>query len=106
MATQLKNITAVLGTSNSTIYTCPASTSSLITGGYISNTSFYSVHVYLNVFDTSKSTSFPILSSISIPGKSTLELPTDIYLEAGDTLTANASEDTFINVIFAVAERT
>lgn len=110
MAEVFKNasVVSVSNSSDSTIYTAPASTTSIILGVAIANKTTSAVTTKIKFTDTSASTTAELLSDVSIPGNTTLEVLAGqkYILEAGDVLKARAGAATAIDVTLGILELT
>lgn len=92
------------------VYVTPAATSSIVKGIYLTNTTDETVVVTLFVLDISKSGQcFPILYRMDFAPRETMELPINIYLEAGDRFgghTETAAPATPITITASIVELT
>ena len=108
MANTFKNgVTAGVGASATTVYTCPASTTAVVIGVTLCNLKTTGVQGTLQVLDTSASTTVHVLKSAPIPSGSSLVVvggEQKIVLEAGDLLKVQASEASAIDVTLSVLE--
>lgn len=93
MATNtFKNAGVAVGTSDTTLYTCPASTQAVVHALYCANIDgINSVNVSISWTDNSASTTYKIAHNIPVPAGSTLTWDKPINLEAADVLKITAS---------------
>lgn len=105
MANTFKNtITADVGTSEATIYTVPSSTTSVIIGLSLSNTSISTISATVTVTDTSAGTTANLIKNVSIPASSSLVVVGNeqrIVMETTDVLKVTSSEDDSIDVVLS-----
>lgn len=99
-----KNAGAAIGTSATTVYTCPGSTTAIVNGVYISNIDGVNdAEVTVEVHDSSAATQYKIGLQLPVPTESTLVLDRPINLESNDELriSANATGDVeaFVSVL-------
>ena len=110
MASAFKSATsASVGTSLTTIYTCPSSTTVTIIGLYLCNQSGGQIEASCEFFDNSANAHVGLISSAPIPSGSTLVLvggDGKVVLEAGDILKVRAGTGTAIDAFLGVMERT
>ena len=110
MAEVFKNasVVSVNNSGDSTIYTAPSGTTSIILGVAIANKTGSEVTAKIKFTDTSASTTAELLSDVGIPGNTTLEvLACQKYiLEAGDVLAARAGTATALDVTVGILELT
>ena len=107
MANTFKNAAVAIGNTNTTVYTCPASTSAVVHAVYISNvdgTNDATVDVI--VTDNSQGTNFHIMKTVDVPADSSLVIEKPINLGAGDKLEAQASQTSSIDVFASILEMT
>ena len=96
MANTFKNAGVAVGTTATTLYTCPASTDGIIHALYISNIDgTNSADVDVEVSVDGGSTFYYVGKTLPVPADSTLILDKPINLEASDVirLTASATGD-------------
>ena len=95
MANTFKNAGVAVGSSATTIYTAPGSTTGVIHAVYISNVDGANdATIDLYVTDTSAGSDFYIMKTVDVPADSTLvviDKNSAVYLEEGDTLEGGAS---------------
>jgi len=92
MANTFKNAGVAIGTSATTLYTAPASTTGIIHAIYISNVDgTNNASVDITVTDTSAGQTYHIMKTVEVPADSTLVIEKPINLEAGDVLKVTAS---------------
>jgi len=110
MATVFKTATAAdIGTSLTTVYTCPANTTSTIIGLYLANQSGGALECSLQFYDSSSAAHISLLSSVEIPGQSTLAPiggDAKVVLEAGDALKVQSNVASSIDVVLSYLEQT
>ena len=109
MANTFKNA-ALANVSNSgyvNLYTCPASTQTVILGLAIANKTSNAVTVQVQFRDGSASTDFQLLENVSIPANTTLEtLAGQKYiLEASDILKVKAGTGSALDVVLGFMEK-
>ena len=107
MANTFKNAGVAIGNTNTTLYTCPAATTTVVHAVYISNvdgTSDATIDLY--VTDTSAGSDFYIMKTVDVPADSTLVIEKPINLEAGDILKAVASANGDLQAFASVLEIT
>jgi hypothetical protein len=107
VANTFKNAGAAIGTSNTTLYTAPSSTASVIHAIYISNihaTADATVEVF--VTDTSAGSSYYVAKNVDVINGSTLILDKPINLEATDILKAKASTASSLESFLSILEIT
>ena len=100
------NLKDVSDTSADTLYTAPASTTSIVLGAAIANKSGNSVGVTLTFSDVSGGNDSALLSGVQIPPNTTLEVfaGQKYILETGDYLTALSDTASAIDVTLSVLE--
>ena len=108
MANTFKNAGVAIGTSNTTLYTCPAATTAVVHAVYLSNvdgsndeTISLSVSGSANFNDRKF-----ILKTVDVPADSTVVIEKPINLGAGDKLEAQASQTSSIDVFASILEMT
>ena len=92
MANTFKNAAKAVGNTNTTLYTCPASTTAVIHAVFISNvdgTNDATIDVL--VTDNSAGSDFYIMKTVNVPADSSLVIEKPINLEAADILKVKAS---------------
>ena len=107
MANTFKNAAVAIGNTNTTVYTCPASTSAVVHAVYISNvdgTNDATVDVL--VTDNSQGTNFHIMKTVDVPADSSLVIEKPINLEANDILICKASATGDLEAFASVLEIT
>ena len=107
MANTFKNAAVAIGNTNTTVYTCPASTSAVVHAVYISNvdgTNDATVDVI--VTDNSQGTNFHIMKTVDVPADSSLVIEKPINLEANDILKVKASATGDLQAFASVLEMT
>jgi hypothetical protein len=109
MANTFKNA-ALANVSNSgyvNLYTCPASTQTVILGLAIANKTTNAVTVQVQFRDGSASADFQLLENVSIPANTTLEtLAGQKYiLEASDILKVKAGTGSALDVVLGFMEK-
>ena len=107
MANTFKNSGVAIGTSATTLYTAPASTTGIIHAIYISNVDGVNdASVDITVTDTSAGSTFHIMKSVLVPADSTLVIEKPINLEPTDVLKALASAAGDLEAFVSVLEMT
>ena len=107
MANTFKNAGVAVGSSATTIYTAPGSTTGVIHAVYISNvdgTNDATIDLY--VTDTSAGSDFYIMKTVDVPADSSVILEKPINLGAGDKLETKASAADDIDVFASILEIT
>lgn len=108
MAETFKNasLVDVNNASADTLYTAPASTTSIVLGVAIANKSANTVGVTLNFTDTSASTTTQMIPDVQIPGNTTLEVLAGqkYILETTDVMTAQSDTASSIDITMGVLE--
>ena len=107
MANTFKNAAVAIGNTNTTVYTCPASTSAVVHAVYISNvdgTNDATVDVI--VTDNSQGTNIHIMKTVDVPADSSLVIERPINLEANDILICKASAAGDLEAFASVLEIT
>ena len=98
-----------MGTSLTTIYTCPSSTTSTIIGLYLCNQSGGQVEATVEFYDSSASAHIGIVHLVEIPGQSTLAPiggDAKVVLEAGDAIKVQSNTASSIDVVLSYLEQT
>ena len=101
MANTFKNEVGVATTGGATIYTCPASTTTVVIGIVLANKSASSVTGSVQIGSTYvvKDAPIPVGSALSpLDGK--------IILEATDTVVVTASANSAVDVVLSLLEQT
>ena len=107
MANTFKNAGVAIGTSATTIYTAPSSTTGVIHAIYISNVDGTNdATVDITVTDTSAGATFYILKTVDVPADSTVVIEKPINLGAGDKLETQASANGDLEVFASILEIT
>jgi len=107
MANTFVNAGVAVGTSRTTVYTCPAATQAVVTAVYLSNVDgTNSVDASLECTTDGGSTYFYIAKTVPVPGDSTLVVDKAVNLEAGDILAATASDTGDLQCVVGVLEIT
>jgi len=108
MAEVFKNasLVDVNNSSADTLYTAPASTTSIVLGVAIANKSANTVGVTMSMTDTSASTTTQMIPDVQIPGNTTLEVLAGqkYILETTDVMTAQADTASAIDITMGVLE--
>lgn len=110
MASTFKSVVANnVGTVETTVYTCPASTTSTIIGLYLCNTTTGVIEANVVFSDSSTSTDVNLLASGEIPGQSTLAPvggDAKVVLEAGDAIKVQSNIASTVDVVLSYLEQT
>ena len=107
MANTFKNAGVAIGNTNTTLYTCPAATTTVVHAVYISNVDGTNdATVDLLVTDNSLGSDFYIMKTVDVPADSSLVIEKPINLGAGDKLEAKASANGDIDVFASILEIT
>ena len=107
MANTFKNAAKAVGNTNTTLYTCPASTTAVIHAVFISNvdgTNDATIDVL--VTDNSACSDFYIMKTVNVPADSSLVIEKPINLEAADILKVKASVAGDLEAFASVLEMT
>lgn len=108
MAEVFKNasLVDVDDSSGDTLYTAPASTTSIVLGVAIANKSNNVSGITLSFTDTSAGTTSQMIPNVQIPGNTTLEILAGqkYILETGDILTALSDTPSAIDITMGVLE--
>ena len=110
MAANFKSVAAAsVGTSLTTVYTCPSATTVTIIGLYLCNQSGGAIEANVEFYDASSTTHIGIVSQIEIPGQSTLAPiggDAKVVLEAGDAIKVQSNIASSIDVVLSYLEQT
>tara|TARA_Y100000590_G_scaffold9891_1_gene12165 strand:+ start:2168 stop:2500 length:333 start_codon:yes stop_codon:yes gene_type:complete len=110
MASAFKTATSAdVGTSLTTVYTAPSSTTSTIIGLYLCNQSGGQIEATCQMYDTSASAHISLIHSSPIPSGSTLVLvggDGKVVLEAGDIIKVQSNVASSIDVVLSYLEQT
>ena len=110
MAANFKSVAAAsVGTSLTTVYTCPSATTVTIIGLYLCNQSGGAIEANVEFYDASSTTHIGIVSQIEIPGQSTLAPiggDAKVVLEAGDIIKVQSNIASSIDVVLSYLEQT
>ncbi len=110
MASAFKTATAAdVGTSLTTVYTCPSSTTSTIIGLYLCNQSGGQIEATAQFYDAGETNHISMVHSSPIPSGSTLVLvggDGKVVLEAGDKIKVQSNVASSIDVTLSYLEQT
>jgi len=107
MANAFKNAGVQVGTSRTTLYTCPSGTEAVIHALYVSNVDgANNADVDIEITIDGGTTYRYIGKTIPVPADSTLVLDKPINLEANDVLALTASAASDIEAVASVLEIT
>ena len=110
MASAFKSATsASVGTSLTSVYTCPSGTTSTVIGLYLCNQSGGSIEGSVEFYDASSTTHVGILSGAPIPSGTTIVAiggDGKIVLEAGDIIKVQSNVASSIDVVLSYLEQT
>ena len=111
MAANFKSVAAAsVGTSLTTVYTCPSATTVTIIGLYLCNQSGGAIEANVEFMDASASSAhFGLVSQIEIPGQSTLAPiggDAKVGLAAGDAIKVQSNIASSIDVVLSYLEQT
>ena len=107
MANVFKNAGVAIGNTNTTLYTCPVSTTTVVHAVYISNVDGENdATVDLLVTDNSAGSDFYIMKTVDVPADSSLVIEKPINLEAQDILNVKASAAGDLQAFASVLEMT
>jgi|LWDU01.1.fsa_nt_gi hypothetical protein len=105
MANTFKNAGIQVGTSRTTLYTCPAATTAVIHALYISNVDgAVGADVDIEITIDGGTTYRYVGKTLAVPEDSTLVLDKPINLEAGDILAVTSSSAGDIEAVCAILE--
>ena len=109
MASAFKTATAAdVGTSLTSVYTCPANTTSTIIGLYLCNQSGGQIEGICQMYNTSASAHISLIHNSPIPSGSTLVLvggDGKVVLEAGDIIKVQSNVASSIDVVLSYLEQ-
>jgi hypothetical protein len=100
----LKGKPISIGTSDTTIYTCPVSTEASIHGLVFANNTGSSATITLKVYINSLGTTTTVATGITVTANSTYTWPKPIDVNAGDYIQAAASTGSAIVCLYSVYE--
>lgn len=110
MASAFKTATGNdIGTSLSTVYTCPSSTTTTIIGLYLCNVGGADINATAQFYDASTTNHISIVHEIEIPAGSTLAPiggDAKVVLEAGDAIKVQSNTASSIDVVLSYLEQT
>ena len=107
MANVFKNAGVAIGNTNTTLYTCPVSTTTVVHAVYISNVDGTNdATVDILVTDNSLGSDFYIMKTVDVPADSSLVIEKPINLEANDILICKASAAGDLEAFASVLEIT
>lgn len=107
MANTFKNAGSAIGTGNTTIYTTPSSTTSVIHAIYFSNVhASADATIEVWVTDTSAGSDFYISKNVKVPSGTTLILDKPVNLETGDILKAKSDIASAVEAFLSVLQIT
>lgn len=110
MASAFKSASsASVGTSLTSVYTCPSSTTSTIIGCYICNQSGGQIEATVEFFDASSSTHVALMHNTPIPSNSTQVViggDAKVVLEAGDIIKVQSNVANSIDCVLSYLEQT
>ena len=107
MANVFKNAGVAIGNTNTTLYTCPVSTTTVVHAVYISNVEGENdATVDVLVTDNSAGSDFYIMKTVDVPADSSLVIEKPINLEAQDILKVKASANGDLQAFASVLEMT
>lgn len=100
----LKGKPIAIGTSDTTIYTCPAATEASIHGLVFANNTGSSVSITIKVYIQSLGTTTTVATGLTVTANSTYTWPKPIDVNAGDYVQAVASTGSAIVCLYSVYE--
>lgn len=110
MANTFKNAfgSNISDSSYTDVYTVPASTTTVVLGLNICNKTASAVTATVRITDTSASVSYQVIDTVSIPGRTSLEIMAGqkYILEATDILRVQAGTASALDVTLGVMEIT
>ena len=107
MANTFKNaVSSAIGTSQTSVYTVPASTTTTVIGLTVSNITASAITVDVELYDNSATAYVVIGNDISIPANSTLSFISGqkIVLAESDKLAVTSSASSSLNVVASILE--
>jgi len=105
MANTFKNSGSAIGTSRTTLYTCPAATQAVIHALYISNIDGVNdADVTVEITVDGGTTYFHVAKTVPVPADATLLLDKPMNLEAGDIIALTASTAGDLEVFASILE--
>lgn len=110
MASAFKSASsASIGTSLTSVYTCPSSTTSTIIGCYICNQSGGQIEATVEFYDASSSTHVGLMHNTPVPSNSTQVViggDAKVVLEAGDIIKVQSNIASSIDCVLSYLEQT
>lgn len=110
MASTFKSSSAVnVGTSQTTVYTTPSSTTTTVIGCYICNQSGGSIEATLLFYDSSTGNHVNITSSTPIPSGTSIAViggDAKVVLETGDAIKVQSNVANSIDIVLSYLEQT
>ena len=110
MASAFKTATGVdVGTSLTSVYTCPSSTTTTIIGLYLCNTLGADITATVQFYNASSDHHASIVSGVEIPAGSTLAPiggDAKVVLEAGDIIRVSSNTASSVDVVLSYLEQT
>ena len=108
MALTYKNARQAVGTSYTTVYTCPAATQAVVVAVQVANLTALSANVSLQWLDSSASNAATrLINALPIPGSTAVSLLAGpLVLEPGDVLQALASATSSFELSVSITEIT
>jgi len=100
----LKGQPIAIGTSDTTIYTCPASTEASVHGLVFANNTGSAVTVTVKIYIQSTGVTTTVATGLSVAANSTLTWPKPIDVNAADVIKASASSGSAIVCLYSVYE--
>jgi len=100
----LKGKPIAIGTSDTTIYTCPSTLEASVHGLVFSNNTGSAVTITLKIYIQSLCTTTTVGTGISVPANSTYAWPKPINVNAGDYIQAAASTGSALVCFYSVYE--
>lgn len=102
----LKGKPISIGTTDTTIYTCPATTEASVHGLVFANNTGSAVTITVKVYIQSLATTTTVATGISVAANSTYTWPKPVDVNAGDYISALASTGSAIVCLYSVYEGT
>ena len=102
----LKGRPIAIGTTDTTIYTCPSTTEASVHGLVFANTTGSSATITIKMYVQATGTTTTIASGITVAANSTYTWPKPIDVNAGDYIQASASAGTTIVCLYSTYEGT
>ncbi|MET1006589.1 MAG: hypothetical protein ABWX96_13655 [Propionibacteriaceae bacterium] len=93
-------------TTSAVVYTVPAATQAIVRSIHVSNVNSGSMSFYVGISGSSTAAASQFFSGYAIPGYGSLDWTGFLVLNAGETLTASASNSNALNLVVCGIEVT